>query len=715
MKADRLPRRRLPPAPVAPVRPTEVRIHGQAVRDDYAWLKAENWRDVLKEPEALADDIRAHLERENAYAAAALDDMEELRERLVAEMRGRIKEDDSTVPEPEGPFAYYTRYREGGQHPLVCRQPRGGGPEEILLDGDKEGEGFPFFDLGDAESSPDHRFLAWSADRKGSEYFTVRIRDLATGEDLPEAIPATADQVVWAGDSRSLYYVELDRNHRPARVRRHRLGTPAADDELIHEETTPGWFIDIDVTSSRSFMTVSVGDHETSEVWLVDRSDPDATPRLVAARRPFVRYEVEHHGADLVILTNDAGAEDFKIVTTPLARPEHDNWRDLIPHRPGVMILFHMVLARHLVRLEREDAKPRIVVREIWTAQEHAIEFAEDAYSLGLSPGREFDTDVIRLNYSSMTTPIEIYDYDMHTRARTLRKRQEVPSGHDPADYVTRRLFATAHDGEQVPISILHRKDVALDGSAPCLLYGYGSYGTSMAAAFRTNQLSLVDRGFVYAIAHIRGGTEKGWSWYVNGKRENKPNTFKDFIACAEALAEARCTARGRIVAFGGSAGGMLMGAVANMAPDLFAGIVADVPFVDVLHTMLDGDLPLTPPEWPEWGNPGTDEAAFRTILSYAPYENVRPQRYPAILALGGLTDPRVTYWEPAKWVARLRATMTGGGPVLLNINMEAGHGGAAGRFDRLEEVALIYAFAIKAVEGGFEELAAEDQPATAA
>ena len=714
MKADHLSQRKLPPVPIAPIRPAEITLHGQTVRDDYAWLKAGNWRDVLKDPEALAEDIRAHLDRENAYADAALEDTEDLRERLVAEMRGRIKEDDATVPEANGPFAYYTRYREGGEHPLVCREPRDGGPEEVLLDGDREGEDFPFFDLGDAEASPDHKLLAWSADRKGSEYFTIHVRDLATGEDLADKIPGTSGDIVWAEDSRTLYYVELDENHRPARVRRHRLGTPTEEDELIHAEAEVGWFVDIDVTSSDAFMTISVGDHETSEVWLVDRSDPDARPRLVVPRQPLVRYEVEHHGADLVILTND-GAEDFKIVTAPLARPEHNNWRDLIPHRPGVMILFHMVLAQHLVRLEREDAKPRIVVREIWTGQEHAIEFAEDAYSLGLNPGREFDTEVIRFNYSSMATPVEVYDYDMRTRERTLRKRQEVPSGHDPADYVTRRLFATAHDGALVPISILHRKDVALDGSAPCLLYGYGSYGTSMSAAFRTNQLSLVDRGFVYAIAHIRGGTEKGWSWYVNGKRENKPNTFKDFIACAEALAEARYTSRGRIVAFGGSAGGMLMGAIANMAPELFAGIVADVPFVDVLHTMLDADLPLTPPEWPEWGNPGTDEAAFRTILSYAPYDNVKPQRYPAILALGGLTDPRVTYWEPAKWVARLRATMTGGGPVLLKINMEAGHGGAAGRFDRLEEVALIYAFAIKAVEGGFEDLAAEDRPATAA
>jgi oligopeptidase B len=350
--------------------------------------------------------------------------------------------------------------------------------------------------------------------------------------------------------------------------------------------------------------------------------------------------------------------------------------------------------------MEMEDARPRIVAREIGTGEEHAIAFAEEAYSLGLSPGHEFDTNTLRFTYSSMTTPAETYDYDLSTRDRVLRKRQEVPSGHDPASYVTRRLFARAPDGEEVPISILYRRDLALDGSAPCLLYGYGAYGTAMPASFRVNPLSLVDRGFVYAIAHVRGGTEKGWRWYLSGKRENKPNTFADFIACAESLIEAGYTSPARLVAYGGSAGGMLMGAAANMRPDLFAGIIADVPFVDVLNTMLDGDLPLTPPEWPEWGNPGQDADAFRIIRSYSPYDNVRPQRYPAILALGGLADPRVTYWEPAKWVARLRATMLGGGPVLLKTNMDAGHGGAAGRFERLEEVALIYAFAIKAAEG---------------
>jgi oligopeptidase B len=704
MKLERLPQRPLPPAPVATVAPHAFEVHGTTVRDDYAWLKAENWKDVLKDPSDLPAPIREHLERENAYTATALEGTEGLRERLVKEMRGRIKEDDSSVPDPDGPYAYFSRHREGGQHPLMCRQPREGGDETILLDGDKEADGHPFFDLGAADHSPDHRLMAWSADTKGSEFFTIRVRDLDSGLDRDESVPRTSGRVVWLGDSSGFYYVELDDNHRPVRVRRHRLGAPADADEVVYEESDSGFFVKLGETQSGAYVLVEASDHETSEVHLLDRHDPAAKPRLIEPRTPQLQYDVEHHGEDLIIVTNADGAEDFKVVTAPVASPGRSHWRDLVPYRPGVMILFLVALARTIVRLEREDAKPRIVVREIATGREETIAFEEDAYSLAMSAGYEFDTDVIRYHYSSLTTPTEVTDYDLRTGARTLRKRQEVPSGHDPAQYVTRRLFATAPDGQQVPISLVHRREVTLDGSAPCLLYGYGSYGMAMPAGFRTSILSLVDRGFVYAIAHVRGGTEKGWRWYLQGKRENKPNTFKDFVACGQALVEAGYTSRGKIVGFGGSAGGMLMGAVANMAPDLFAGIVADVPFVDVLNTIMDADLPLTPPEWPEWGNPIESESAFRTILSYSPYDNVAPQAYPPILALAGLADPRVTYWEPAKWVARLRTVMTGGGPILLRTNMDAGHGGAAGRFERLDEVALIYAFALRAAEHSLEK-----------
>ncbi|HMT14924.1 MAG TPA: prolyl oligopeptidase family serine peptidase, partial [Aestuariivirga sp.] len=390
------------------------------------------------------------------------------------------------------------------------------------------------------------------------------------------------------------------------------------------------------------------------------------------------------------------GAEDYKIMWAPVDRPDPENWQDLIAHRPGVFIVSVLMFARHMVRMERENALPRIVIRDMATEEEHQIAFDEEAYSLGFGDMREFDTDTLRFTYSSPTTPARVYDYDMVTRERVLRKEQEVPSGHDPSDYVARRVFAPAHDGESIPVTLLHRKTTPLDGSAPLWLYGYGSYGMSMPAAFNTNVLSLVDRGFVYAIAHVRGGQEKGRRWYKLGKLEHKANSFRDFIAAGEYLAREKFTARGNIVAQGGSAGGMLMGAVANMAPDLFRAIVAEVPFVDVLTTMLDDTLPLTPPEWPEWGNPIADAAAYGTIAAYSPYDNVGAHAYPAILAVAGLTDPRVTYWEPAKWVAKLRDRRSDDGLTLLKTNMGAGHGGASGRFDRLKEVALVYAFGLK-------------------
>jgi oligopeptidase B len=690
--------------PRAQSRPSPFELHGTRVEDDFAWLKAPNWKEALKDPARMPREIMDHLLAENAYTADALSGLEPLRKELVREMRGRIKEDESTVPMPDGPFAYYTRYRDGGEYHLVCRTPREGGPEQLLLDGDAEGDGVAYFDIGEAVHSPDHALLAWSADKSGAELYAIRVRDLATGRDLADIVTATTGDVVWASDTASFFYVEVDDNHRPVRVRWHRLGTDQADDPVVYEEKQAGWFVSIEETTSGRFMVISISDHETAENWLVDL-DRAPEPRLVAKRTPLVLYSVDHHGDDLIILTNDAGAEDFKIVRAPLAAPGRETWRDLVPHRAGTMILAVTALSRYLIRLERENALPRLVVRDYVSGDEHAVSFPEEAFSLGYEPGYEFDTNTIRFVYSSMTTPAETFDYDLRTRARSLRKRQEVPSGFDPSRYVTRRIFGTAPDGAQVPISLVHRADTPLDGTAPALLYGYGSYGAAMSAAFRTNPLSLVDRGFVYAIAHIRGGTEKGWRWYLDGKREKKPNTFTDFVACADALIAGGFTTRGRIVGHGGSAGGMLMGAAANIGGDRFAGIVADVPFVDVLNTMLDGELPLTPPEWPEWGNPATDEPAFRTILSYSPYDNVRPQPYPAILALGGLTDPRVTYWEPAKWVARLRASMTAGGPIFLKINMDAGHGGAAGRFDRLEEVALIYAFAIQAIGGGWTKV----------
>jgi oligopeptidase B len=665
------------------------------VTDDYAWLKDANWQEVLHDPSVLDPDIRNYLEAENSYTEGLLGHTAPLQKKLVVEMRGRIKEDDSSVPLPDGDYAYFRKFREGGQHEMFGRMPRNGGAEEIVLDGDQLAETSDYFRFGGSRHSPDHRLHAWSADTKGSEYFSVRVRDWTTGRDFDDLVEETDGSAVWAKDGKSFFYVKLDDNHRPMQVWRHRLGTKQADDILVYEEQDSGWFTHLHESTSGRFCVIAGGDHETSEQRLIDLADPDAPPRLVAAREEGVQYVTADRGDELYILTNADKAIDFKIVTAPLASPERKNWRDLIPHRAGVYVLEHDLFSGHLVRLERANALPSIVIRDLATGEEHAIAFDEAAYSLGTEGSYEFDTTNLRFSYSSMTTPLEIFDYDMTTRARTLRKRQEIPSGHNPTDYVTTRIMAKSHDGAEVPISILHAKDFVRDGKAPLLLYGYGSYGMAMPAAFSANRLSLVDRGFVYAIAHIRGGTDKGWGWYLDGKREKKTNSFDDFAACARALIESKYTGNKRIVGHGGSAGGMLMGAVANRAGELFAGIVAEVPFVDVLNTMLDDSLPLTPPEWPEWGNPIASEKDFRTILSYSPYDNVATKDYPAILAMGGLTDPRVTYWEPAKWIARLRATMSGGGPVLLRTNMGAGHGGASGRFNRLDEVAIVYAFAL--------------------
>jgi len=684
-----------PAPPVAAKRPTERTFHGEVLRDDYAWLKDPRWQEVLRDPSVLDPDIRAYLEAENRTTEAFLAPLEDLKKTLVAEMRGRIKEDDSGVPEPDGPWAYQWTYRPGGQHRAIGRTPRDGGDLQVVLEGDALAKGTGYFQFGATRHSPDHRLEAWSADLRGSEYFTIRVRRWDTGEDLPDTVEQTTGAMVWTAASDGFFYVRQDDNHRPLQVWHHRLGTAPASDRLVYEEADKGWFVRVEESASGRFLVIATGDHETSERWLLDRATPEAPPRLVAARQAGVRYGVHDRGDTLYILTNEGDAIDFRIATAPLATPGREHWRPLVPHRPGVYIVAMLLQAGHLVRLERADALPSIAVRDLADGTEHVIAFDEQAYSLDIQRGLEFDSTVLRFSYSSMTTPAEVWDYDMASRQRILRKRQQIPSGHDPARYVTTRILAPAADGALVPVSLLHRRDLVLDGTAPLLLYGYGSYGMAMPASFAANRLSLVDRGFVYAIAHIRGGSDKGWGWYLDGKRERKTNTFDDFAAAARALIERRYTAAGRIVGHGGSAGGMLMGAVANRAGDLFAGIVSEVPFVDVLNTMLDESLPLTPPEWPEWGNPITDAAAFRYIRSYSPYDNVAAQRYPAVLAMAGLTDPRVTYWEPAKWIARLRATMTGGGPVLLRTNMGAGHGGAAGRFDRLEEVAIAYAFAL--------------------
>lgn len=671
--------------------------HGITRHDDYAWLRAENWQAMFRDPTVLDTAIRDHLEAENTYQAAMMADTSDLQKTLFGEMKGRIKEDDSSIASKDGPYAYGVSYVTGGQYPRYFRTPRDGDEKSIILDGDLEGKGKDYFSLGGVGHSFDHKHLLWAYDDAGSEYYTVLIRDLDTGLDLNDRIENTGGGGTFDASTSGVFYTVLDENHRPVAIRYHILGTASEGDHTIYVEDDAGMFIDVGGSMLNDFIFISINDHETSEYYVLPADAPLSKPKLIAAREVGVQYSLCEGGNVFYILTNDGGAKDFKIMSVSVDNPEKANWKELVPHKEGCLILSVGAFHQHMVRLEREDGLPRIIIHDRKTGEEHAIAFDEEAYSLGLIGASEYDTDTIRFSYSSMATPSQTYDYNMLTRQRTLLKTQEVPSGHNADDYVTRRVMAPSHDGELVPVSLVYHNTTKIDGTAPLLLYGYGAYGMSMPAGFSTSLLSLVDRGFIYAIAHIRGGKERGYRWYEAGKKQHKQNTFKDFVAAGEYLSAQKFCAPGRIIAHGGSAGGMLMGAVANMAPHLFCGIIAEVAFVDVLTTILDDTLPLTPPEWPEWGNPITSLEDYQTIAAYSPYDNVHAQAYPAILAVAGLTDPRVTYWEPAKWVAKLRDLNTSANPILLKTNMSAGHGGASGRFSRLEEVAFNYAFAIKA------------------
>ena len=685
-------------APVAEKRVQTDTRHDIERSDEYAWLRADNWQEVFKDTSVLDADIRGHLEAENAYAMAQMADTEDLQKTLFEEMKGRIKEDDESVPAPHGPYCYGSSFVTGGQQPRFYQVDRvdPDGERRILLDGDKEASGKDYFRLAAAIHSNDHKRMIWSYDDKGSEYFTLRVRDLETMVDIEDQLEDTAGGGVWNASGDGIFYTQMDANHRPSKVYYHKIGTPQSDDKLIYEEQDSGFFMGVGGTRLDDYVIIDIHDHETSELMLVPANDPSAEPVIVAPRATGVEYSLEEGGDVWFILTNAGGAKDFKIMTAPVDAPQQANWTELVAHTPGTLILSVSAYKNHVTWLERHEGLPRIAIMDRASGDIHHIIFDEKAYSLGLSGSYEFDTNTIRFSYSSMSTPSQVFDYNMVTRERTLLKTQEVPSGHDVSEYKTERLMVPSHDGALVPVSLVMRADVKLDGSNPVLLYGYGSYGISIPASFNTNCLSLVDRGFVYAIAHIRGGKDKGFAWYEDGKRSAKMNTFKDFVAVANYLAAKNYTSPDKVVAQGGSAGGMLMGAVMNMAPDAFGGIIAEVPFVDVLNTMLDDTLPLTPPEWPEWGNPITSKPDYQNIASYSPYDNVGALDYPPLLAISGLTDPRVTYWEPTKWVAKLRDRKTSDNPMLLKTNMGAGHGGASGRFSRLEEIAYSYAFAIK-------------------
>ena len=701
--------------PTAKREPVTIEQVGRTRTDPYQWMKDENWQQVMRDPSVLRADIREYLEAENAYTKAALEDPTEgLRETLLKEMRGRIKEDDSSVPAKDGPYAYYVRYREGGEYPIYARRPADqafddSAPETLLFDGDKEAEGKSYFSIRGMDNSPDHKRLAYAIDTQGSEYYTISVRDIETGEPVGTPIEGTYGSFEWGADSDLLYWVERDDMGRPTAVFQRDLNT--GEDVEIYREEDPGFFVGVGKTESEDYIMIETGGHTSGEVWFFPADARTPEPKLVAPRKEDEEYDVTHWNGAFYILTNADGAVDFKVMKAPIDQPGRENWEEVIPHRPGTLVLGLDAYKDHLVRLERENALPRIVIRERESGDEHTIEMDEAAYQLGLGSG-EYDSTVMRYNYESPAVPDQTYDYDMATRERVLRKTREIPSGHNPEDYVVERLQAPAWDGETVPVTILRRADTPVDGSAPLLLYGYGSYGITIPASFSSSRLSLVDRGFIYAIAHVRGSQAKGYQWYLDGKLDKKENTFKDYVSSGRYLVENGYGSEGRVVGMGGSAGGLLMGAVSNMDPALFGGIVAAVPFVDVVNTMSDESLPLTPPEWPEWGNPITDAEAYDTIMAYSPYDQVSDQDYPAMLITGGLSDPRVTYWEPSKWAAKLRHEAPEGGPYFLRINMDAGHGGSTGRFEGLKETAVEYAFALAAVgkaEGLDVSRAAED------
>ncbi|WP_296166390.1 S9 family peptidase [uncultured Brevundimonas sp.] len=705
-----------PVPPVAKKIPVTIEQLGRTRTDDYQWMKDDNWQAVLRDPTLIKADVKEHLTAENAYREAMLASTLPLQATMFEEMKGRIKQDDSSVPAADGPWEYYVEYKTGDQHPRYMRVERQGTfmvdgqpvtknfvvapTPQLLLDANALAAGKAYSEVSAADHSPDHSLFAYAEDAQGSEVHQIYVKDLATGEVLPDPIGSAGGNFAFSPDSQWIFWTNRDDNGRPDKIFRR----PARGGEttLVYEETDEGMFQGVGVTADNQFIVISIANQETSEARIIPAATPTAEPVVLEPRHVGRLYDADHWGDRWVIRTNADDSVDFKIVEAPTATPAKANWTDLVPHTPGRFIEGVSLVKDFIGRQERADANTKIVIRDRAGA-EHDIAVDEPAFSLSLAGASEFDTTTMRYGYNSPSTPTSTYDYDLATRERTLRKVQEVPSGHNPEDYVVERLNAPASDGELVPVTILRRKSTPVDGSAPLLLYGYGSYGIPMAASFSTSRLSLVDRGWIYAIAHIRGGSDKGWNWFLSARKMTKKNTFTDFIAAAEHLIQRRYATAGNIVAQGGSAGGLLMGAVNNMRPDLWAGVIGQVPFVDVINTMSDTSLPLTPPEWPEWGNPIEDPEAYDYMMSYSPYDQVEPKAYPAVLATGGLSDPRVTYWEPEKWVAKLRPATTSGKPILLKINMEAGHGGASGRFDFLKEVAHDYAFAIWAIDKGWE------------
>jgi oligopeptidase B len=668
-----------------------LRLHGDERVDDWYWLRDRD------DPETIA-----YLEAENAYTEAMTAHTFELQERLYEEIRSRIQETDESAPVPHGGYWYLHRTEEGRQYAIHCRRDGApDGPEQVLLDENELARGHDYFRLGVLAVSPDHAKLAYSTDFTGAERYTLRTRDLHSGRDLPDEIPNTYYSLAWASDSRTLFYTRPDEAMRPFQVWRHVLGSDPSEDVCVYEEPDDRFFASVHRTRSGAFLVLRLDSMITSEAWVLDADDPEGAFRIVAPRRQGIEYSVDHRGDRFLVVTNDE-APNFRLMEAPVESPGSEHWRELVPHREDVRLIGVDAFAGHLALYEQADALRRIRVVDPETAQGEALPQPEPVYVARPGDNREFDADEVRFLYTSLVTPPTVVDYHVRRGTRTVRKHEPV-LGYEPDRYVSERTWATAPDGERVPISLVYRRDRP-KGPGPALLGGYGSYEASTDPAFSSLRVSLLDRGFVVALAHVRGGGELGRRWYEQGKLEHKRNTFTDFVACAEHLVAEGWTTPAQLAARGGSAGGLLMGAVVNLRPDLFAAVVAEVPFVDVVTTILDETLPLTVIEWEEWGNPN-DRRFYEVMKAYSPYDNVEAKDYPAMLVTAGLHDSRVAYWEPAKWVAKLRATKTDSNPLLLRTRLETGHSGPSGRYERWREEAFVYAFLLDAlgVEAGVD------------
>jgi oligopeptidase B len=671
-----------------------IKIHNEELIDNYSWIKQKDWKEVILNPNKLNAQVKKYLDEENFFKENQLKDIKDIEKKLFEELKSKIKNEDNSVPKKDGDYFYGYKYNKNSEYPIYYRKNIIKNSEEIILDCEKKSKTHTYFNVASISHSHNHKSIAYNIDTNGSEYFSIFVEDIDKKEILSPEIKNTTGDIIWSLDNNYIFYVGLDQNHRPTKVFKHKIGSDVSKDLLIYEEKDPSFFCSINLSKTKKYLFIRTADHETSEYLFINLQLNETTPVLFKKRIKKIEYDLEHHEKFFLISTNIDEAKNFKIMISH--EESYQKWEEFIAYEKDNLILDFILLKDWLVRLERTEGSENIIILNLKNKDQHKISFDEEAYNLSLDHGYEYETDTFRYSYSSPTTPKSIFDYDCKLKKQELKKTQEVPSGHNKDDYICKKIFATAHDNEKIPITILYKKGVKLDSNNYLLLYGYGSYGISIPSNFSTNRLSLVDRGIIYAIAHIRGGKEKGYEWYENGKLLNKKNTFLDFISCAKKLCEDKYTSPKKIIAQGGSAGGLLMGYIANESPDLFLGIIAQVPFVDICNTMLDEDLPLTVTEIPEWGDIKNDKKSFLYVKSYSPYDNVKKQNYPHMLVTGGISDPRVTYWEMTKWVAKLRENKTDNNLLLLHMNMTAGHSGASGRFDYLKEIAMEYGFVLK-------------------